>query len=532
MQNTASLSLTVKSLTSMVSVFFIVVTSISYIYTAVYGMSIPALNFANEKYQIKSAEEINTDSKPHQEDYMNILHYASNSTSSVTYTLDQYKSFENSELLSKKYNYCQMPHVNVNTYEIPANFSLKYVEVIHRHHKRTPYSSNMFPKVELDFDCDDVRLFYGASYKLHNSSNQWSSFVNVQRSQTIITNGPLQKLVKGTDNGKCSFPQISSGGLADSFKHGQDLWEVYGNTLGFLKVTDFENASSSAVEFRVSTNPITSQVASVLLQGMLEKASNNSAISPRLDIIVKIESESIDTLNAKYPCSGGLGLRKAYTDFSTNPRWAQHLSGAKELFQKLDSVSGIPSNDNDWHSWIDHYFDNLSFRTCHNVAYPCTSEGTVCINDQDALRVFEMGDWEYNYIYREASNSTAYAVSQSLYLWELVANLKTTLGTDSANQKIYQHNFAHDNTLAAILGVLQISPTLRWPGMGSELVFEVWNDSENQQYLRILYSGLPLKTAVENIGSWDMIPIDKFYTYMDQTIGPDGNKAVDICLHN
>lgn len=107
------------------------------------------------------------------------------------------------------------------------------------------------------------------------------------------------------------------------------LWKYF----GVLKVTDFENASSSAVEFRVSTNPITSQVASVLLQGMLEKASNNSAISPRLDIIVKIESESIDTLNAKYPCSGGLGLRKAYTDFSTNPRWAQHLSGAKELFQ-------------------------------------------------------------------------------------------------------------------------------------------------------------------------------------------------------
>lgn len=42
------------------------------------------------------------------------------------------------------YNYCNMPHVRRPEYEIPSKeYQLEYVEIIHRHHKRTPYSSNL-----------------------------------------------------------------------------------------------------------------------------------------------------------------------------------------------------------------------------------------------------------------------------------------------------------------------------------------------------------------------------------------------------
>lgn len=42
------------------------------------------------------------------------------------------------------YNYCNMPHVRRQEYVVPSkDFTLEYVEVIHRHHKRTPYSSNL-----------------------------------------------------------------------------------------------------------------------------------------------------------------------------------------------------------------------------------------------------------------------------------------------------------------------------------------------------------------------------------------------------
>lgn len=42
------------------------------------------------------------------------------------------------------YNYCNMPHVRRSEYKIPdREYKLEFVEVIHRHHKRTPYASNL-----------------------------------------------------------------------------------------------------------------------------------------------------------------------------------------------------------------------------------------------------------------------------------------------------------------------------------------------------------------------------------------------------
>lgn len=41
----------------------------------------------------------------------------------------------------------QMPHVRASEYKLPSSdHELVYVEVIHRHHKRTPYPTNTFYK--------------------------------------------------------------------------------------------------------------------------------------------------------------------------------------------------------------------------------------------------------------------------------------------------------------------------------------------------------------------------------------------------
>lgn len=37
-----------------------------------------------------------------------------------------------------------MPHVRSEEYQVPRGHDLVYVEVIQRHHKRTPYASNTF----------------------------------------------------------------------------------------------------------------------------------------------------------------------------------------------------------------------------------------------------------------------------------------------------------------------------------------------------------------------------------------------------
>lgn len=66
--------------------------------------------------------------------------------------------------------------------------------------------------------------------------------------------------------GSCQFPQITPGGLDDSWQHGADLYGVYGELLGFLpgRHEDF----AEKVKYRVTNNVITSQVAGMLINGM------------------------------------------------------------------------------------------------------------------------------------------------------------------------------------------------------------------------------------------------------------------------
>lgn len=61
------------------------------------------------------------------------------------------------------YNYCNMPHVRAREYVVPDQdvYELEYVEVIQRHHKRSPYQSNTFPAEDREWPgCGDTREFY------------------------------------------------------------------------------------------------------------------------------------------------------------------------------------------------------------------------------------------------------------------------------------------------------------------------------------------------------------------------------------
>jgi hypothetical protein len=62
----------------------------------------------------------------------------------------------------------------------------------------------------------------------------------------------------------CSFPQITTEGLIDSWQHGRDIYGVYHDLLHFIP----KHLDSKKVTFRVTTNKITTQVARPLIDGM------------------------------------------------------------------------------------------------------------------------------------------------------------------------------------------------------------------------------------------------------------------------
>ena len=74
----------------------------------------------------------------------------------------------------------------------PANYTLQYVEVIQRHHKRTPYVSNTFFKEDVEWTCDGSGPTFGvATYVSYLQINLQVHLTTTSRSDDDVSS-PVQ----------------------------------------------------------------------------------------------------------------------------------------------------------------------------------------------------------------------------------------------------------------------------------------------------------------------------------------------------
>ncbi|KAJ7221754.1 phosphoglycerate mutase-like protein [Mycena pura] len=399
-----------------------------------------------------------------------------------------------------EYNWCNMPHVRTREYKTPSHeFTLEYVEIIQRHHKRTPYNTNTFFKEDVSWSCDgEGPAAYGkgpSGVSSDVTEIQWQAFTSTQNPWTNSV-GP------GFVDTTCQLPQITSDGLVDSHTHGSDLRAVYASRLGLGGRFD-----PSIAQIRVTNNVITSQVAGALLNALFPDTDN---------IDVLIQPGSIDSLEPTYSCPTANSLFSSYTSGSSN--WTTHLTDAAPLYAKLDSVSGTSNPDTaGWHTSFDHYYDNLSAKLCHDKKLPCSVNDTsLCVTQDEANTVFRLGNWEYSYNYRDAPGSAQYsALHYGAWFLELKGHLEAVIAGQSKIK--YFHNIAHDGSVSPVLGFLQIA-NMVWPGMGSEVVFEVYKNQKKAYFLRVLWGGQPMVTSTP-MGTLDMIPIETMLDYIDSMTG-------------
>ncbi|KAF3070584.1 hypothetical protein GL218_00896 [Daldinia childiae] len=437
------------------------------------------------------------------------------------------------------YNWCNMPHVRKTEYVKPASeYKLKYVEIIQRHHKRTPYASNAFPVESYRWDCDDQGLYYYGSPFGSNSKRPaevyWKGYIS-----------PINPFTPSGWIGTCQFPQITSAGLDDSWVHGRDLYEVYHGLLGFIPGKD-ENWRAS-VTYRVTQNVITSQVAGMLINGMW---GTTEAVP------LTIQGAGVDSLEPQYSCGVGSNLFNTIRS-SSNAAWEHHLEAATDLFSKLDNISGVSPSDSGFHASFDHYFDNLSARQCHAKPLPCKLENgansSTCVDQATADTVYRMGQWEYSQIYRDAHASlAASATTYGVWVAELSKHLRDVMAGESG--PIYFHNIAHDGSVSRLLSILQID-VMVWPGMGSEVVFELYEGKRNgtasrnsskksnlgagqrqskgtydgKFFVRVLFGGKPLRSSNPSLGLLDMVPAEALLAYFDGLVGTDASLVVGKC---
>ena len=186
-----------------------------------------------------------------------------------------------------------------------------------------------------------------------------------------------------------------------------------------------------------------------------------------------IEASGIDSLEPTYPCPISSNLFNA---IRSGANWTNHLTLASQLYATLDDISGVSPTDLGFHASFDHYYDNLSARQCHGKPLPCKLvngvNSTTCITQTEADEVYRLGNYEYSYIYRDDPRSlAASATSYGVWIGELTSHFRDFLS--GKNKVIYRQNVAHDGSISRLLSILQLD-TMVWPGMGSEVVFELY----------------------------------------------------------
>ncbi|MCJ1461467.1 hypothetical protein MMC07_000064 [Pseudocyphellaria aurata] len=414
------------------------------------------------------------------------------------------------------YNWCNMPHVRPQEYVKPSSkYSLKYVELIHRHHKRTPYAANTFPVEGYPWDCHDSGLFYYGEPLNPAGNSSAPTYWTVFEDAANPYNGQVGRFA-----GNCEFPQITREGLNDAWQHGKDLYAVYQEKLGLITNSN-DGKAPRGVSFRVSNNVITSQVAGMVINGMFGIIN---APTPLL-----VQPPTIDSLEPTYSCPAASSLKNQYGSGSTNPTWQRHLRDSANLASELDRISGVSPSAPDWHVTWDHYFDNLSARLCHSKPLPCNvTNPSLCIHQDQVNEVFRLGEWEYNWLYRGASNSLAASTaSYGVWVGELASHLRAVSKGD--HSMVYRHNVGHDGSVSPLLSILQIDEMV-WPGMGAEVLFELYEKADGGGwFVRVLWGGQVVRSSSPTLGKMDMVPLERVLAYFDGLVGLHANLIPGKC---
>ncbi|KAF2152188.1 putative histidine acid phosphatase [Myriangium duriaei CBS 260.36] len=397
------------------------------------------------------------------------------------------------------YDYCFMPHPRVTEYCLPVPIAdgstkakLVHLRYIQRHQRRTAY--NLLPGGEdIDYDCSNLLPFLYAAPGPGSPAQQQPAAV-----YAATYTDPSNPFDNTSATGTCQYPQLTIGGYLDGLQHGQDLWDVYGKKLGLIPAA----GPNSKIWFRSSESALTQQSAGAVISGIWPDYKR--------PVPLHQQPSAVDTVNAGFPCA----LRDTIlSDIESTALWKEHLSVSEPLF---DALHGYLKSDPTWTKSFDHLNDNFQARLCNGYGLPCPVHGSA------SEQVFRAGDWEWNYWWRNNANTSLYIKTvEGPFVGELLASFQA-VSKRKSDAKTYVHDFLHDGDIGPIAGALGIVG-LRWPGMGSNIAFEVWETEAGEFFARVLYSGSPMETIH---GRLDWITLQKLDDILRPFVPTD---AVSLC---
>ncbi|PWY97721.1 phosphoglycerate mutase-like protein [Testicularia cyperi] len=407
------------------------------------------------------------------------------------------------------YNYCNSAHVNAKHYNKPSEVrkgaELVYVQVVQRHHKRTP--DNIYPN-EIVFnppsgwDCNDYRqISYGVGAAGASDLHAYGIYRKIE-------NPSWHPLTSILWNGTCDQGMLTAEGLRDSIQHGKDFWSVYGPKGVNPLLTNGVNEKD--VYFRTSNADRTYQVSGGLLSGM-----GHRNVFP-----VHTLPSSMDDIVPSYSCSYGDAFRSKE---QSHPAWTDHIKSQTDLFAKLNKVVGT-ANQSGWNTWIDHHYDAMASRQCHGHPLPTNPATGESISQDLANQAYNEGHWEYDYIWNSGANADDYVkYGFGVFTLELSRNLQA-VQNNSAGHKLKWY-VGHDGTMVRLFKTLAQKGPISWPALGSEIVIEVYKH-QRKFYVRILQNGSTMQTVATDLasdkdGNISWTPIEKVISYLNARVPSD-----------
>ncbi|KAJ5197736.1 histidine acid phosphatase [Penicillium cinerascens] len=384
-------------------------------------------------------------------------------------------------MVSAAYDYCAMPHPHPDRYQPPlpvqnrsVEAQLVYVEYIQRHQRRTAY--NILPGGEdQTYNCDNVHPYLYAEPAAGSPSSIEALAVYAQ-----TYSDPTNPFIIDFVNGSCQYPQLTLGGILNGYQHGRDLWAVYGDSMKLLP-----------------SSPDTQKALPGLsCEGFLP--------NHREPLPLHQQPPGVDTVNQVISCQA---RSKLLAKIQSTDAWKEHLEVTRPLRARLARL--FRANMTEWMSTFDHFADNFQARLCNGYRLPCSRSDPLSCVTEDEAEVFRAADWEWNYWWRQNQNASRYIqLTEGLFLKEIAERLKST--SQRTLGRVYTHSFVHDGDLGPVLGAMGIQ-RLRWPGMGSNMAFEVWKTNEHQFFVRVLYGGHPLRTVH---GDLEWVPLPDIVTQL------------------
>ncbi|XP_069069785.1 2-phosphoxylose phosphatase 1 isoform X2 [Pleurodeles waltl] len=154
----------------------------------------------------------------------------------------------------------------------------------------------------------------------------------------------------------------------------------------------------------------------------------------------------------------------------------------ERTFVEMAKVVGVPTRQ----LRASNPIDSLLCHFCHNISFPCTTNGCISMEHFKVIKSFQLEDE------KESQKKQLY------YKYSLMATYPLLNQTVMRMQRIAQGRkdevlvlySGHDVTLSPVLSALGVTEA-RFPRFAARLVFELWvnGDKIGEHFVRILYNG-------------------------------------------